>query len=167
MLEILIVTLLVGMLLAILIPRISLTPKKMVVEKAISEIKQAFSETAARSRAGGKAYQLILNPEENKFTVNTLQKNLSREWQAERPASGEKEVQQSGILQAKDNYQISTDIEWEFDNNTYDNEGMISYSFFPDGQAGGPTLIFEIKKQKFTLWIDGVTSRVNIDEMEF
>ncbi len=165
MLEVLVVTLLVGMLFAVILPRVSVAPKRIVVENALSGIRRAFSETAARARATGRAFRLTLDPDSSILAVSPLPDSLSREWQPPLPAN-EEQTKKSSFLAVKESYELSNDLEWQFDQQVYDHEGRIVFSFFPDGQAGGPNLEFIIKKRKFILRVDNVTGRPDIVEME-
>ncbi len=165
MLEVLVVTLVAGMLFAIMLPRISAAPKRIVVEKALSGIRQAFSETAARSRASGRAFRLILNPDSSTMSVSLLPDCLSREWRPPLPESG-REGAPPAFLAVRESYELSKELEWEFSDQVYDSEGRIVFSFFPDGQAGGPSLKFTIKNRKFQLHVDNITGRPDLVELE-
>jgi type II secretory pathway pseudopilin PulG len=165
MLEVLVVTLLVGMLFAVILPRVSVAPKRIVVENALSGIRQAFSETGARARANGRAFRLTLDPDSSTLAVSPLPDTLSREWQPPLPVVEDK-AKKPSFLAIKDSYELSGDLEWQLDQQVYDHEGKIIFSFFPDGQAGGPNLEFSIKKRRFVLRVDNVTGRPDIVEVE-
>ena len=165
MLEVLVVTLVAGMLFAIILPRISAAPKRIVVENALTGIRQAFSDTAARSRASGRAFRLTLDADNSTMTVSQYPDSLSREWRPALPAK-EGEGEASSFLAVKENYELSKELEWQFSDQVYDSEGRIVFSFFPDGQAGGPSLEFSIKNRKFQLRVDNITGRPDIVEQE-
>jgi len=165
MLEVLVVTLVAGMLFAMILPRISAAPKRIVVESALTGIRQAFSDTAARSRASGRAFHLILDPDNSAMTVSQYPDSLSREWRPSLPDTGGKGEAPS-FLAVKESYELSKELEWQFSDQVYDSEGRIVFSFFPDGQAGGPNLEFTIKNRKFQLRVDNITGRPDIVEQE-
>lgn len=165
MLEVLVVTLLVGMLFAIILPRIAAAPKRIVVENALSEIRQAFSETGSRARASGRAFRLILESDSSLLNVSQFPDSLSREWQPPLPTA-ESGKNKGDFLRPKESYQLSSEIEWQIDSQLYDSEGLLVFSFFPDGQAGGPNLEFIIKNRKFILRVDNITGRPDIMEQE-
>jgi len=165
MLEVLVVTLVAGMLFAIILPRIAVAPKRIVVEKALSGIRQAFSDTASRARASGRAFRLILDPDNSTMTVSQHPDSLSREWRPSLPET-DGTGQTSSFLAVKESYELSKELEWQFSDQVYDSEGRIVFSFFPDGQAGGPSLEFTIKNRKFQLRVDNITGRPDIVEQE-
>ncbi|MFA6929854.1 MAG: type II secretion system protein [Lentisphaeria bacterium] len=165
MLEVLVVTLLAGMLFAMILPRISVTPKRIVVENALSGMRQAFSETASRSRATGRAIRLTLDPDTSILAVTLLSDSLSREW-CPSPSGSKEQSETPAFIAVKENYELSKELEWQLEDKVYDSEGKICFSFFPDGQAGGPILAFTVKKRKFRLILDNITARPNIEELE-
>ena len=164
MLEVLVVTLLAGMILALILPRVSLAPKRIVVERALSGIRQAFSESGSRARAGGKACRLELLPEASVLKLSLISDRLSREWQPSIQMPAEKNG--SPLLNSQDSYQLSQEIQWLNYEQAYDTEGKISFSFFPDGQCSGPPIEFELKKRRFRLQVDNISGRADIVELQ-
>jgi type II secretory pathway pseudopilin PulG len=165
MLEILVVILVAGMLFAIILPRISAAPKRIVVENALTGIRQAFSDTAARARASGRAFRLTLDADNSTMTVSQHPDSLSREWRPPLPEAP-REGQTSSFLAVTERYELSKELEWQLSDQAYDSEGQIVFSFFPDGQAGGPNLEFTIKNRKFLLRVDNITGRPDIVDQE-
>lgn len=144
------------MVFAIALPKINLSPKRMAVESTLSDIRQAFADTAARARAGGKGFALILDPEAGKMVVIPREENeLSREWRPTPP--GGNSEQNSVFLLEKDSYEISKEVEWTWDERDCDPEGRLVFSFFPNGEAAGPALNFTLKNRKFLLYADNIT----------
>lgn len=158
------VVLLVGMIVALVLPRITLAPRRIVVENALSGIRQAFTETSTRARAAGKAFRLELQPETAILKLSLINDNLSREWRPPIQKPAEKSEQM--LVGKQDSYQLSQEIEWQIADSAYDNEGKIIFCFFPDGQSSGPPLEFILKKQRFRLQVDNICGRVDIVELQ-
>ncbi len=160
--EMLVVVLIVAMLFAVTLPRLSRVPKRMIIEKTLSTIRQVFAESSSRARATGQALSLTLNPETSSLTVAANNDSLSQQW---RPAMPTVEGGKSSVplfISAKDTYELSSEIEWHLEPESYNSEGYIVFSFYPDGQASGPPLRFSLKDSRFRLVVDNITARANI-----
>ena len=158
--EMLAVCAIVALVTALVIPRVTTGSRRIVTEQALSEVRRAFSETAMRSRASGRALALALLPESGEFQVREFENPLDFEWRlpVETGADG-------GVLEGDAVYYVPGAVEW-FDLPDGDEEdGAITFYFFPEGEAAGPELDFELKGTHYRLVIDSVLGKATILEI--
>lgn len=164
--EILIVTLLIAVIAALVGPRVSAIPKRYVVENNLSKLRQAINETATRARASGRGLTLALDTDASSFAVTALEQTLAREWVP--PATGGKDGvgPSMGFIEVKSSYELGKDFTWTPENDALNDDGKAVYYFHPSGEAGGPTLDFELKGRRFRLDVDRLTGTPLIQELE-
>jgi len=173
--ELLAICVIIGLLSAMVLPRINGSSRRMVVEQALSNLRGAFSQTAVASRASGEPLALVLNPEGSAFTVMALENSLERDWRPPRLAKkanhsaeeggdeGEDSTSQ-GILSGAASYDVPSEVEWvDLPEIEGDQPGIV-FCFFPDGGASGPELHFMLAKVEYGLAVDAVTGKVDIWE---
>lgn len=161
LMEMMIVIVILCLLSGVVLSRISGTPKRLLVESALNDIRVAFSETALSARATGEICGLVLNPEERKFTRCVVTDDLLIGWKPPVIAS-----EGASALEVAPNYEISSSVEWIKLPESQDWGGVygIRYLFFPDGEASGPEVSFEILGRKFYWIIDPVLGTATIFE---
>ena len=165
--EMLVVCVIVLLITALVAPRLGGGTKRMIVENALSNLRGAFTEAAMRARASGQPLALVLDLQEDQFLVRNLQNPLDHEWHAPilPPLNGPDG--KSGILPGATSYEVSKDITWtDLPAGDAENSQQITFQFFPDGEASGPELNFEIQDRKFILIIDSVLGKAPILEEE-
>jgi len=164
--EILIVTLLIAVIAALVVPRVSAIPKRYVVESNLSTLRQVINETATRARASGRGLTLSLDIDASSFLVAALEQTLAREWVP--PAAGDQDSTgpSMGFIEVKSSYELSKEFQWMPENSALDDEGRVVYSFHPSGEAGGPSLVFALKGRRFQLDVDRLTGTPLIQELE-
>lgn len=163
MIEILVVMLIAAMMVALIIPRLTGTSRRMTVEQALTEIRQAISETAARARATGRSLTLTLIPTDEgmQFQVGLFDENLSRTWTPAMPNAGTP----PSFLAAREVYPLNKAIEWQVNPLDFPQETGIRFLFFPDGQAGGPELNLRILDRAFLFRVDSISGKPLINEV--
>lgn len=156
MIEMLVVTLIIAMLVALILPRLTGTSRRMTSEQALTSIRQAASETAARARATGRPLSLTLVPDDDgmAFRVALFDENLSRVWTPPMPHAGP-----PAFLAARESYPLPSSVEWDINPLDFPAETGVRFLFFPDGQAGGPELTFRILEQSFLFRIDPLSGK--------
>lgn len=161
--ETLVVCAIVALVAAVVIPRSIRSSRRMTVENALSVLRGAFVECAMRSRASGEALVLRLQPQERLITVTKGAMPLQREWRP--PAANITVAPGTGILPGRERYELPEVITWTALPGDYPLEG-IEFAFYPDGEATGPTLDFQVLGTNYRLVIDSVIGKATILEME-
>ena len=158
--EMLAVCAIVALVTALVIPGVTTGSRRIVTEQALSEVRRAFSETAMRARATGRPFALALLPESGEFLVREFDNQLDFEWQLPVVTGVD-----GGVLDGDVSYAVPSSVEW-FDLPDGDGEnGEITFFFFPDGEAAGPALDFELKGSHYRLVIDSVLGKATILEI--
>lgn len=158
--EMLIVTLIVAMLFAVILPKVTRSPRRMAVEQAQTTIRQVMMEAGSRARASGRVQHVLLQPADDGSTL-TIQageaQNLSREWLPPMDSVAEGPV--TKILNSVDVFSLPSSVVWQDADDYADDDGICSFVFYPDGQAFGPDLNFAIGDEEFLLSVDHITGR--------
>ena len=166
--ELLVVCVVIGLLSALVVPRIGGASRRMVAEQALLELHGAFGQTALRARAGGRPLMLVLEPEEGRaFSVQPLTESLTHDWRPPALVSesvGE-EAPKTGIFAAEDTYKVADAIEWIDLPEVPDDAPGIVFSFYPDGAAAGPELRFTLAGGEYLLRVDAITGQATIAEL--
>ena len=165
LIEILIVLLVVGLVLALGTPRIMKESDRMTVENSLTAIRTAVNETAMRARCTSRTMTLTLNTEEHLFSVALGDESLERRWTPPSHESEDAVKSKAAIIQAKESYKFPEAIEWTPSNDVLDDDGNVVFTFFPDGQAAARELPFTVCGRSFTLQIDRVTANPVILEL--
>ena len=162
----LVVCVIVLLITALIIPRIGGGTRRIAVESTLSKLRGAFTETAMRARAGGRPLALVLDVAQHQFTVQPWENPLDRDWRAPvlPPLTGTDG--QGGILPGTPSYEIPKDIVWtEWPEMGIGGEAQqFIFCFFPDGEASGPQMRFEVQGWKYRLVVDSVLGKVAILE---
>lgn len=161
-----VVCVIVMLAMALVIPRIGGSSKRMAAEQALSAFREAFGETAMRSRATGKSLALVLDPEGKEFHVSELTDKLDKDWH---PPVLQPSVGASGnaaILPGAASYPVPDGVEWSELPEFTDGYDGILYTFHPDGEASGPELAWEMHGRSYRLIIDSVLGKATILEEE-
>ena len=171
--ELLAICVIVGLLSAMVLPRIGGTSRRVVVEQTLSNLRGAFAQTALSARASGEPLALVLSPDGESFSVMPLQNDLDRDWRPPHLAKGAKRISEDGeeddgtsqgILAGESSYDVPSEVEWtDLPEVDADQPGII-FCFFPDGGASGPELHFTLAKVEYGLSVDAVTGKIDIWE---
>ncbi len=165
LLEMIVVCAIVMLVVALVVPRLGGGGLRMAAESALSEIRGAFQQTAARARITGQPYQMALLPEEGVFQVAPLENPLDRDWHPATlpPLTGESG--RGAIVQVIDSYQLPDGIEWTELPDGEEDSGRILFRFFPDGEATGPELAWKMHGRSYRLIMDSVQGKATILEI--
>ena len=163
--EMLVVCVIVMLITALVLPQIGGGTRRIAVESALSNLRGAFTETAMRARASGQPLALVLDVPQHQFTVMPWSNSLDHDWHAPTlpPLTGQNG--RGGILPGASIYEIPKDIVWtELPEGGTDGGQQFVFCFFPDGEASGPQMRFEVQGWKYLLVIDSVLGKVTILE---
>ena len=165
--EMLIVAVILATVTAVVTPQLTKVPRRITIEKALTEIRTAIDETSMRARATSKALQLELNIEDGAFEVKEYSSELAnvQGWTPPLKQSEETEALMNVAISQKSSYPLSSVIEWHPEETGLDESQAIAYAFFEDGQASGRTLHFSIGKQNYVLDVDKLTGAPLISEV--
>ena len=167
-LEIVVVAAIMVLVAVIALPQVSKVPRRLEVEGALSNIRQAVREAGMRARATGTPLLLVLDEEESLFRVEQLTDNLSKwqDWQP--PVKKTEEAAMASVVafQAKTEYPIPGGVEWLPAETGLDAYDSISFAFFEDGQAAGRPLRFRIGGHYYQMDVDSLTGAPLIEELE-
>jgi len=170
MVEMLIVTLIVAMLFAVIMPRATKTPKRMAAEQALTEIRRAMLDAASRARATGVPWIVAVHSEDSSSCLELSQAvdaNLSRDWRPAMPSAVEEAEQRNKLLANFSTYELPSTLEWtNLDNAIAEYGDDCRYVFYQDGQAGGPDLEFTVGGRRFVLSVDKLGGQPRITEKE-
>ena len=158
--------LIVGVILALVfafaLPRLSKTPGRLVAESALTGIRQAVNDTAIRARATGKPMKLVLDMEASAFLVQPLKTNLPHDWTVPFDLESNSATE---VISQNDTYELSSDIEWLPAETGLDQFDEIAYAFFEDGQASGRPLQFQVAGRTYQMDVDKLTGAPLIEEL--
>ena len=158
LLEVLIVFVVIGLILAVAAPRIIERSDRLARESALTAIRSAVNDAAMRARSTGHALTLILDETENVFSIGEANENLERRWEPPSHGNEDSEENKASFLQAQETYALSSDIEWQISDDSHDSDGNVVLTFFPDGQAAGPELEVTVAGRNYILRVDRITA---------
>lgn len=163
--EILVVTVLVTLIIALVAPRLTMSSKRIIVESNLTEIRQAITEISMRACATGQGLMLTLEPETSTFKVSQTRELISNYWN---PGTVDHQDEQPAfaLIEVKPSYQLSKNIEWMPSETNLGLDEVIAFAFFPDGQASGQPVRFAIMNRQFQLEVDRLTGSPQILEIE-
>jgi len=165
LIEILIVLVVVGLVLAVTTPRLLKASDRMTVEGSLTAIRAAVNETAMRARCTARTLTLTLDIEEHRFSVALGGESLEHRWTPPSSESEDAGEAKAAIIQAKEFYKFPDAIEWAPSNDALDDDGNVVFTFFPDGQAAAREIPFSVCGRNFMLQIDRITANPVILEI--
>lgn len=165
LLEILIVFVVIGLVMAVAAPAIVRQSDRMTIEGALTDLRTAVSETALRARATGQTLTLTLDAEAAQFRVGTASEALERTWQPPQNTSDDLDEHRHAIIEAKPAYRFPSAVQWQLDDVQTDNDGQVVLTFFPDGQAAARELPFDVCGRRYLLQVDRITASPVILEL--
>ncbi len=165
LLEILIVFVVIGLVMAVAAPAIVRQSDRMTIEGALTDLRTAVSETALRARATGQTLTLTLDAEAAQFRVGAASEALERTWQPPQNASDDLDEHRHAIIEAKPAYRFPSAVQWQLDDVQTDDDGQVVLTFFPDGQAAARELPFDVCGRRYLLQVDRITASPVILEL--
>ena len=182
MLEIVVVLVILGLVLALALPRIGRLPRRLVIERALSTLRSAFRDAGMKARATGKPVGLVLDVEKGVLRLEDVPGFASPGVSAPSPADtsaaedeeadgdeGAQAPKPAGFLARLGDYRLPADLKWDEFEAAEAAEGdgdakEPAFSFFPGGEASGQPLTFAIRGHRFRLDVDRLTGRPLIEE---
>ncbi|MGN0867348.1 MAG: type II secretion system protein [Oligosphaeraceae bacterium] len=163
--EMVVVTVILMLAVALVGPRLGGGGRRMAAEQALTEFRQAFGETAMRSRTTGTPLALTLLPEQGIFRVSSVANPLDRDWhpQGLDPLVGADAP--GAILPGAQSYPVPKGVEWEELPDSQEEEGVV-FRFYPDGEACGPEIAWAMQGRHYRLILDSVLGKATILEIE-
>ncbi len=164
MIEMIVVCVIIMLVVALVAPRVGGGGRRMAAEQALSAIREAYGETAMRARATGKPMVLVLNPGQKSFQVSSLTQSLDKDWHPGVLAPLTGTEGKGAILPGANSYDVPDGVEWtELPENTDGYDG-IAYFFYPDGEAAGPEVAWNMHGRSYRLIMDSVLGKATILE---
>ena len=177
-----VVLLIAALILALALPRVGVIPAGVAVGKVQGDIEQAFQHAALRARATGAevtlqlkettfqlsggagskpsaAVKAVLGPDGESAGGNDYEKARDTLLGGE-----EFSVSQLGLADVEGmEFEIQDDIEWQrLDGGLLPVDEPVTYTFYPNGEAAGPDLVYTYRDRTFRLTLDRLTGRVSI-----
>ena len=163
--EMIIVAAILALVSVFALPRLASAPRRLLVESALTSIRQAFNETATRARATGANLDLTLDVDNSVMQVSANSSDLPQEWTPNMPAAVQESNNGLQFIASLDTYELSSDLEWLPEETGVDASEGVTFTFFADGQASGPPIRFKIWGHQFQLDVDKLTGAPLIEDL--
>jgi prepilin-type N-terminal cleavage/methylation domain-containing protein len=170
LIEILVVLAIMALVMGTILPRLLRIPKRVQIDGARTSILGALRECSVRAVASGQTVRARLDANGHAFQVTSVPPAKDALSESKLPDATEDEDTSTGgiIVPSRTTYVVQKEVTWELDD--WDLEGDDSrvpeFTFYADGEATGPDLVFEIVKRRFLLHVDRLTGRAEITEQE-
>jgi prepilin-type N-terminal cleavage/methylation domain-containing protein len=168
LIEILVVLAIMALVMGTVLPRLLRIPKRVQIDGARTSILGALRECAVRAVASGQTVRAKLDADGHTFQVLSVAPAKDALSESKLPdATEDEDTSANGtIVPSKTTYKIPKGVTWELDDwDLEDEESRVpEFTFYADGEASGPDLVFVIVKRRFLLHIDRLTGRADIDE---
>lgn len=167
LIEILTVLAIVAVVLGLVMPRVLRIPKRVQVEGARTRFVSALRECAVRAVATGRTIQVRLDGSGQNFMVTTARAELDALSDSKLPEGGEsdKAAESTGLVVSnRSSYAVPSGVTWP-DLDQGDEDHLPVFTFYPDGGASGPELVYVVAERRFSLRVDRLTSRPEIREL--
>lgn len=154
LIEVVVVLLIMGLALALIVPRSGRVPARVAVANALSTVRTAARDAGMHARATGSSCRLVLSPN-------------SHTWRLQSVAASASEAGGASLhpLDLPTSYEVSTEVVWHLADDERTMDGVV-IEFFPDGSATGPPVAFTVRRRRFRLEVDRLTGRPDIVEEE-
>lgn len=160
LIEWLVVLMIIGMTLAIVIPKVGGVPSGIQVASSVDAIRSAFTTAVSASMASGQPVQLF-------FDFSGHEIRLSRLGESRLETAG-LEGPQWTILDEFTTFRLAESV-WLNDqlmDYPDDPESQLSFRFYPNGEATGPSLPILIGERWFQIDVDRLTAKPLIREQD-
>lgn len=167
LIEILTVLAIVALVLGVVMPRITRIPKRLVVEGARTSFVSILRECSVRAVASGRTIQARLDASGTGFVVTAApaEKDALSDSKLPDGSSGEPEDAPPGlVVPNQSNYSVPSGVSWAEDY-TLDPDYLPVFTFYADGSASGPDLVYVVAERRFLLGVDRLTGRPEIREL--
>ncbi len=168
LIEILTVLAIVAVVLGVVLPRVTRIPKRLAVEGARTSFVSVLRECSVRAVASGRTIQARLDASGTGFVVTAApaEKDALSDSKLPDGSSGEPEDAVPGlVVPNQSNYSLPSGVAWD-DESLPDPDNPPVFTFYADGSASGPDLVYVVAKRRFLLAVDRLTGRPEIRELQ-
>ena len=179
LLELLVVICILALVFALALPRLGRLPARLEKEHCLSALRAALDNGGLRARATGQALRLVLvsTGGSSQFTAAALPAapltvpvavGLPTASAGGQPTDGDGAAPAAGLL-PETGAAVPKAVEWDEESlreGTREGEEGPAFTFYGNGEAGGPTLVFTVRGQRFSLDVDRLTGRPDIRTLQ-
>jgi len=177
LLELLIVLIIIGLVLALILPRVGRLPTGLRVRSATAQFRTAFRDAANRARATGAIVKLTLNTEENLFRLEEIvppapvavADSAAAAPDAARPlkpgSAAAPETARRRYGGPKE-YPLPKGLDWHLEHSEADLNGPPYFIFYPNGEAAGTAIELSAGPRRFRLEVDRLTGRPSLTAVQ-
>lgn len=167
LIELMIALVIVSAVLALIAPRVGRLPTRVVIGTATTQLRHAFADAGMRARSTGRPVSLLLNRESNSIVLRDGIIGPGDALTDSPAAAVDQEARHAeGHPSKKLQYSLDTAVQWVQDDAGTDAAEPVVFVFLPDGDAGGPTLQFQIRDVTFQLTVSRLTGKLRLIERE-
>ncbi|NOY79890.1 MAG: type II secretion system protein [Kiritimatiellaeota bacterium] len=184
LIEMLVVLAIMGLVSALVIPRVGRLPAGIAIRRTVAQVRNAFRMAAVRARGTGRAVRLEFAPDAHALRLSDLPRSRfstdARLTPPSFPAAsgdagtssadgiGENGTGSAGLLAALSAFPLPKGVEWRSDNAPAGGDGdeTVEFRFFPNGEASGPDLVVIAGKRRVRLTLERLTGRLRATEEE-
>ena len=180
LIELMIVLVIIGLVMALVIPKVGRLPAGLVLRTTVGQFRSAFRDAATRARATGVPVKLIFDTGNNRFRLEEVPESAPLAMAGGGvPAPVSAPIGKSGNAAGGDDavplghrysgsceYDMPKGIEWHLESWNENSDETPFFVFFPNGEATGGGLEFTAGRRLLRLDIDRLTGRPLITEKE-
>ena len=173
--EVIIVVMIIALVSIVLIRGISNPNERLTLQETEEVIAKAFTNATVRAQAFNEEIKVSLTASEDEAIIISLE-NVARQTNTLPMAEEEKTDEDIDLEHNKksalfawrgeDSYKLPKTVQIVEYEDLVDDEGIIHFSFYPDGEASGPDLTLEIGKRRFHFSVDRLNSQFNLQAEE-
>jgi type II secretory pathway pseudopilin PulG len=171
MIEVVVVAAIMAMILALVAPQVVRMPTGVVVRKTADEIISLFRTASLRARTGGERVILVLDPEGDRFSLESGGGATAEAVVLGEDAGGRDGVTNAAVPEGDDPYlpfrevQLPDEVEWDVDPKRLwggpDEHGLYRFVFSPGGEASGPDFTLVLRRRVLAFRLDPLTARLS------
>ncbi len=168
LLELIIVLVLAGLVFSLVVPRVGHLPREIAREQLFSKIERAFRYAGTRARATGQRVRVRVNKEQNAMTLRGSTEG-ERQQSAENAEMDhtEKADQPPSFLPDVNTIKLPDKVKWQKTREQgLGKDRKTHYTFFPGGEAAGPSLRIKFRGENYNLRIDELTGTPVISRVD-
>lgn len=165
LIETLVVLVILMLVMGTVMPAVLRVPRRILVENAQTGLVSALRECGVRALAGGLAVEARLDPSGRRLHVTAKRGGDGALGESRMPAGSAPRAEDGMLVSSRTSYPLPEGIDWEIDNLDFADEPP-TFRFHPDGTASGPELVFVVARRRFILWVDRLTGRPGVRELD-
>ncbi len=183
LIEMLVVLAIMGLISALVIPRVGRLPAGIAIRRTVGQVRNAFRMAAVRARGTGRAVRLEFDPDAHALRLSDLPRaRFSTDPELTPPSSradpgagrmspgatgtAENGAGSAGLLAELSAFPLPKGVEWRSGDETAaeDENETLEFRFFPNGEASGPDLMVIAGKRRVRLVLERLTGRLRAYE---